>query len=52
MPNKDGTGPMGIKQRTGRGLGPCGLLNKNKKYGKYVKGIGNKNIVNKILKED
>jgi hypothetical protein len=24
MPNFDGTGPMGLGPRTGRGLGPCG----------------------------
>lgn len=24
MPNRDGTGPMGRGQLTGRGLGPCG----------------------------
>jgi hypothetical protein len=25
MPNFDGTGPMGLGPRTGRGFGPCGL---------------------------
>lgn len=24
MPNRDGTGPRGMGQLTGRGLGPCG----------------------------
>lgn len=24
MPRQDGTGPMGLGPRTGRGLGPCG----------------------------
>ena len=25
MPRRDGTGPLGLGQMTGRGFGPCGL---------------------------
>lgn len=28
MPGRDGTGPMGAGPRTGRGLGPCGGVNR------------------------
>jgi len=33
MPNRDGTGPDGKGQKTGRGLGPCG-------NGKPRRGLG------------
>lgn len=39
MPGRDGTGPMGMGQMTGRGFGFCG----NKFYGRrncYVMGFG------------
>lgn len=29
MPNRDGTGPMGIGPLTGRGMGPCKGNNQN-----------------------
>lgn len=40
MPKYDGTGPMGMGPRTGRGFGPCGLgLGWRKKFGKG-RGMG------------
>ncbi len=40
MPNYDGTGPMGMGPRTGRGFGPCGLgLGWRKKFGRG-RGMG------------
>jgi len=39
MPAKDGTGPMGMGARTGRGFGPCGGNSAQPIYG-YGYGCG------------
>ena len=38
MPRRDGTGPMGARAMTGRGLGPCNDENRGTPY--YPRGRG------------
>lgn len=41
MPRMDGTGPRGMGQMTGRGLGPCGYYGYGRGFGMgYGRGYG------------
>ncbi|PIU62721.1 hypothetical protein COX58_00230 [archaeon CG_4_10_14_0_2_um_filter_Archaea_38_6] len=51
MPNKDGTGPLGMGRVTGRGLGPCGRGMK-RGFGRCLAGTLTKDEEKKILENE
>lgn len=43
MPRRDGTGPMGLGSKTGRGLGPCkGEIDKSNVIAGFGRAFGNR----------